>query len=323
MMYPYEVWAENNLVVVGRYGAEFRVQCLNPTHDDAHPSCYFNVEKGTYYCHSCGYRGSIANDPEFDSIQFKTMSLRKRMEKIDKAIEDEASYPDESFLRRFDIPTSYWTGRGLNKSTIDLFGLGYDAIADAVTIPTRDSRGHLYGVTRRFIAPDHIGSRYKYPRNFKASQNLFASWLSDEYDMSTVSIHEGAIDAMRMWQLNIPATALYGSSISQHHVQELLEMGVKKVVYFGDSDIPGWRAKERAKGYWIQPDERYKYKKVTDLSKHFLMLHITEYNNKKDAAAMTDDEILRSWESQEPFRFHGDTRPKREYINPRLRLRTK
>ena len=323
MAYIYEQWAENNLIVVGRYGEEFKVQCLNPAHEDSHPSCYFNVDKGTYYCHSCGYRGSVASSPELSSIEYKANSLRSRLDKINKVTEEEPSFPDDTFLRRFAIPHLYWTGRGLHKSTIDFFGLGYDAIADAVTIPTRDSRGRLYGVTRRFIAPDHIGSRYKYPKNFKASQNLFASWLSDEFDMSTISVHEGAIDAMRMWQLNIPATALYGSSISEYHVKGMLEMGVKKIVYFGDSDRAGQRAKERAKGFWIRPDDTYQYKKTTDLSKHFLLLHVTDYNGKKDAGAMTDHEILKSWESKEPYTFHGDTRTKKVYTNPRLRLRTK
>lgn len=210
----------------------------------------------------------------------------------------------EDVLNRYRVNTSYWLeDRHLDQATIDLFQLGYDAISDAVTIPVRDINGHLYGVTRRFLSDVYKGARYKYPYNFSASRNLFASWLSDTYNMSTVSMHEGAIDAMRLWKLGIPATALYGSSISPYHIRLLLEMGVKTVVYFGDSDSAGQRSKQRAKGWWIQPDGRYKYKPETDLTKHFIMKHVVEFNNCKDAGDMTDLEIIKSWESAEPYRF--------------------
>lgn len=318
-MYPFELWAEQNLAIYARNGVEFKIQCLNPKHEDSHPSAYFNVEKGAWFCHSCGGRGSIADNPEFNSVEFQVRSARGRLNKLLEP-EPEKTYADDAMLKRYNLPTKYWAGRGLTPETVEFFELGYDAIADAVTIPTRDINGRLLGVTRRFIASDHIGPRYKYPKGFKASQNLFAAWLYDEYDMSVVSVHEGAIDAMRLWQLNIPATALYGSNISSEHVQLLLQMGVKKIVYFGDSDNAGQRSKQRAKGYWVQSDDSYQYKKETDLSKHFSLFHVTDYQGHKDAGAMTDDQILAAWSSQEPFLFHGRTQKKKYTINPRMRM---
>ena len=320
-MRTYEAWAEANLDIIERNGDEFKIHCLNPEHDDAHPSAYFNVEKGAWHCFSCGAKGSIANNPELSSVDIQVQGIRSRLNKLLKDDEVEFNFATDGSLKRFAIPTDYWQSRGLTPQTCKAFGLGYDAILNAATIPTRDIRGRLYGVTRRFLDDDHIGPRYKYPYKFKASENLFASWLYDEYDFSTVSIHEGAIDTMRMWQLGIPAIALYGSAISENHVRQMMEIGVRRAVYFGDSDKAGQRAKERAKGYWVRPDDSYQYKKETDLSRQFLLYHVTEYHGKKDAGAMTDEEILESWESKELYSFRGDTRKRKPYLSPRERMR--
>jgi hypothetical protein len=180
--------------------------------------------------------------------------------------------------------------------------------------------GALIGVTRRYIAHDHIGPRYKYPKGFKASQNLFASWLYEAYDMTTVCITEGSIDAMRIWQQGAPAVALYGAMISTTHVKTMLEMGVQKVIYFGDGDGPGERAKLRAHGYWQKLDGTYKYKQETDLSQHFLMYHVPDHFGKKDAGEMTDKEIEEAVSSAELYNPRVKIQSNYQNDTPRQRL---
>lgn len=316
--YPYEAWAEEHFVVYARYGVEYVIQCPNPDHEDSHPSASFNVESGKYFCHSCGYKGVVGED-EISDIQLQINLIKHRLKKLEVET-PETIFQPEDMLLRYSVPNDYWNLRKITPETQEQFQLGYDIIASAATIPERDIEGRLYGVTRRFTDPNHIGSRYKYPKGFKASENLFASWLSEEYDFSTVSLHEGAIDAMRLFQLGIPATALYGSNITENHIDLLLKMGVKKVVYFGDSDKAGARAKQRARGFWVRPDDTYVYKKETDLSKHFLLMHVTDYSGKKDAGDMTDQQIIKAWNSKELYTFSGPTKRKKFFVEPKFRM---
>lgn len=241
--YLFSAWAEQNLRVHSRNGSEWVVFCFNnPAHQESNPSCSFNVEEGVWYCFSCGDKGSLKNDDEFDDSCLQRDILKARLAKMiaarDAAEEEETVVP-ESSLRRYKIKNDFWASRGLNEDTQEMFNLGFDTIANAGTIPLRTPSGALIGVTRRFVDPDSVGTKYKYPRHFKAAQNVFASWMADEYDMSTVVKTEGSIDAMRCWQVGYPAVALYGNSVSPTHLRTLLEMGVKKFIDFSDNDQGG------------------------------------------------------------------------------------
>lgn len=306
MMYPYETYVDANLRVHSKNGAEALVWCFNPNHDAKRPHCYFNMELGCWICFACGFSGSIRNDPDINTEQMRWQVTKQRLKRL---LDDESNDPainvvPDSALARYRAKHTYWDRRNLSKEIQELFELGYDPISNAVTIPLRTMEGSLIGVTRRFIDPDHVGSRYKYPKGFRASQNLFASWLYEDYNMETIGITEGSIDAMRLWQQGFPCVALYGAMISETHVQTMKKMGVQKVVYFGDGDEAGQRAKLRAHGYWEKGDGTYKYKPETDLSLEFLMYHVTDHMGKKDAGEMTDREILSAINSSEIFSPH-------------------
>ena len=148
---------------------------------------------------------------------------------------------EESSLSAFAIPNQYWQERGLTQETIALFGLGYDVMNDAVTIPIRDQYGQLLGVIRRYLEDD-APLRYKYPRGFKRSCNLFASWLLDTDPGSTVVVCEGSIDAMKVRQAGFPGVAQYGSSMAPQQVELLQRSGITTVILFYDNDKAGKKA---------------------------------------------------------------------------------
>lgn len=302
MLYPFELWADTNLEVKSKSGPEALVRCFSPNHDDGNPSCYFNMETSAYICFSCGFSGSLQNNPEAFTEDIQIKILHQHLNRLmNPDLEPQQQFIPDSALARYRAKHEYWERRNISKHTQEMFELGYDAIANAVTIPLRSMKGDLIGVTRRFIEEDHQGPRYAYPRGFKASQNLFASWLYDEYNMQTVCITEGSIDAMRLWQQGYPAVALYGAMISSQHVRILRQMGVQKVIYFGDGDKAGQESKLRAHGYWKKMDGTYRYKKETDLSQHFLMFHVTDHLGFKDAGEMSDRDIVKVMNTQEIY----------------------
>jgi len=50
-----------NLQVSRIEGDECVCTCINPAHQDSHPSSYFNLKTGLFYCHSCGFSANIKN----------------------------------------------------------------------------------------------------------------------------------------------------------------------------------------------------------------------------------------------------------------------
>lgn len=323
-VYPYETWARANLEVVKEGQVEWNVRCPSPAHDDDSPSAYFNVAKGVGYCQACSYKWGAG---EITDINLKIKMARDRINKMQTPDPGFIPAPEDT-LDRYDITHNYWNDRKISAEIQDLFQLGYDTQANAVTIPMRSMRGGLIGVTRRFLADDHEGSRYKYPFGFRAAKNVFASWLHEDYDMSTLVITEGAIDTMRWWCIGQPAGAIYGSSPSEFHVQTMYKMGVRKVIYVGDSDEAGIRAKQRAKGWWPQVDGSYRYQPETDMSRLFAMYHIPYHDRSvnpdwfKDSGDMSNDQLEKCLNDVEIYHFEPPKAERRhKFYVPKSKLR--
>lgn len=311
----FEPWARQNLEVVKEGSIEWRVRCPNPSHDDSEPSADFNVRKGVGLCRSCQYV-IRANGGEINELTMQVKLLKLRAQELMNPVEEVILKRPEATLNRYSGGLDYWTdpidaspkGRGLTQETVDMFQLGYDAMADAATIPERRWNGDLIGVTRRFMGEEHKKNRYKYPKGFTAANNLFASWLYEDYDMSTVAITEGAIDAMRIWQVGQPAVCTYGSSISPRHLSIMKRIGVKKVIFYGDGDREGVNVKHRALGWWLQTDGSYKYKPETDMSRDFRFYHVPNHYAYKDAGEMPTEVIQQCLADIETYRFRPKTK---------------
>lgn len=243
-MLRYEPIIERYLDVTGRSGDEFYSKC--PFHNDTTPSFSINGKTGLWICHGCGAKGNIDHFTSALGISINTTvsQIRNRVEEL-RAVEVEDSVPEklkvypEAWLSQFRHPTSYWEmERGIGSVTQDAFGLGYDPFWNAVTIPLRNESGSLLGVVRRRL--DEHGPKYVYPRGFRASDNLFASWKIKGH--TTVAIVEGPIDALACWEAGIPALALYGSHMSQRQLALLMKLNITEIVIMTDNDEAGIRA---------------------------------------------------------------------------------
>lgn len=253
----WQSFAERHLNVTNIAGSEYL--CLCPFHQEHSASFQFNIDSGLFICFSgsCGAKGNIWKLADHLGVTLPRKSRIVTPDHIDAMLEEaldllsgknrrvrqkaHGSVLDESTLAAYDIPNAYWQERGLTQETVELFGLGYDVMNDAVTIPIRDQYGQLLGIIRRYLEHD-APLRYKYPRGFKRSYNLFASWLLESDPGSTVVVCEGSIDAMKVRQAGFPGVAQYGSSMSMPQVQLLQRAGVTTVVLFYDNDKAGKKA---------------------------------------------------------------------------------
>lgn len=266
--YQFEDFAERYLNVQSITGAEWMCMCL--FHDDHNASMQFNVDKGLFTCFSCGVGGSYRKIEKHLGIDHRAPGVgldvvyRKLNELAKATNRDEGPRVlDETQLLQYRIPTPHWSDRGLNQATVDAFDLGYDIARDAMTIPVRNMHGDLIGITRRFCDPD-ADLRYKYPKGFKRSEHLYASWMvAASHDSGVVALTEGAIDAMTLWQLGQPAMAFYGSYISEVQIRIMRRLGLTQLMIFADNDKAGKQILQRCRGW--KHNNRNQWERCHDL----------------------------------------------------------
>ena len=66
-------------------GNEFRTRCINPAHEDKHPSMYVNPQKNVFICRSCGVGGSVVDALMLLKNVSNKDALRMLGERITKA----------------------------------------------------------------------------------------------------------------------------------------------------------------------------------------------------------------------------------------------
>lgn len=294
--YKYASLIEKHFQVVLKSGPEWMCRCV--WHDDGNASLQVNVEKGLYLCFAgnCGARGNIRSLERFLGIRFDNevvdvQDIRDRLDALKRPVERQVVLA-ESTLNRYRMPTDYWgpcptprhrdcTGRPgckhhrwFTPETIKAFDLGSDPLNDCVTIPVRTVGGDLIGIIKRYLDPD-AELRYRYPKGFKRSLNLFGSWLVEQDpDAHTVVLVEGALDAITVWQAGYPAMAVYGSSLSAAQVRLLKRLGIVRVVLAFDNDAAGRKCAQSALG-WHDRKRGSKivreYDAATDVSRFFIV----------------------------------------------------
>jgi DNA primase len=157
---------------------------------------------------------------------------------------EEPNRPLGFTLRGIDRNHPYLASRGLNRETLDTFGVGFfpgkGSMAGRVAIPIHNGKGELVAYAGRSV--DQKEPKYKLPAGFRKSEELFNFHRADEIDTSTVVVVEGFFDAMTVHQAGFPAVvALMGCACS-HSQEALLVERFECVVLMLDGDEPGREA---------------------------------------------------------------------------------
>ena len=275
----YAELANKHLSVGIKSGNEWMVKCV--FHDDSNASMQFNVAKGLFICFSCHARGNTKTLMRKLGISYQQEGLdvaeiTARLDALRNPTAEVLTTLDESFLLQYDFETGYWASRGFSMTTRAAFDLGYHPLHDYVTIPIRNIDGGLLGVIKRYIGKDvEQNQRYRYPKGFKRSCNMFGSWLvQHDEECDTVVLVEGAIDAMKVWQAGYQSLAVYGSSISTQQIRILKRLGIVRIVLMFDDDKAGRECEDTALGWHSSKrggDVQWKYDPITDLRRDFVV----------------------------------------------------
>jgi DNA primase len=227
---------------------------LCPFHQEKRRSFHVSVSKNAWQCFGCKRHGNIldfvAHKEGVDIRQAALMvqewfkvSAEKPVVAIPKVSETEGGFteaqdgsdklglednPPLTFeLKNLDAKHPYLKERGVDKETVEYFGLGYCSrglMKGRIAIPIHNEKGELVAYAGRWPGdPPEDTEKYLLPPNFRKSLAVFNLHRAGESAKETVLILvEGYFGVFRLWQAGFPnVVALMGSYLSERQ-RELL-----------------------------------------------------------------------------------------------------
>lgn len=221
--------------------------CLNPQHQDKHPSFSVNLENGYGVCFSCNYKVNkkywlygVEDEELVDELM--RAALYKNMESYYE--DKEVSTPELFFPPRSEkeLPNPW---RGLTKDTLDKYNIYYCDMGhfeDRIIFPMRDSSENLVAFNTRAMGDIKEGmQKYKYSKGIPVNSLVYPPIPKGTKE---VVLCEGIMDALSMAQAGIPAMFNFGVNytFSPKKISHLLRMGVETIYLAFDNDDAGDKA---------------------------------------------------------------------------------
>ncbi|WP_443671162.1 DnaB-like helicase C-terminal domain-containing protein [Gemmiger formicilis] len=220
--------------------------CLNPAHQDAHPSMGYNEKNQTVHCFACGTTYDIfdlvGQEENLTDFPSKMKAVNRRYgggEVIRVTAKPTQTFPYKEGGGRSD---PYFTGRGLSDETVRRFGLvvenGYAVLPVFVD-------GVCRSVCRRAIDPA-VEPRYQ---NSRGAMQLWNRAAMERAAGKALFVTDGIFDALSLEELGFPAVALCGAANTGKLVQKIDEYvpvaWPERVILAGDADAAGQRMNEK------------------------------------------------------------------------------
>lgn len=220
--------------------------CLNPAHQDAHPSMGYNEKNQTVHCFACGATydvfdlvGQEENLTDFPS-KMKAVNRRYGGGRIIRVTAKPVQvFPYKAGEGR---PDPYFTGRGLSDEIVRRFGL---VVEDGYAVLPVFVEGVCRSVCRRAIDPA-VEPRYQ---NSRGAMQLWNSAAMERAAGEALFVTEGIFDALSLEGLGFPAVALCGAANTGRLISavDACEAKPEKIVLAGDADAAGQGMNENLK----------------------------------------------------------------------------
>lgn len=216
--------------------------------EDSRPSFGFNSFLGRGYCFSCQWRPDLnelvrqltGHPIEHDVlVRIQEAAILHKLSERKRQATQDFSINEWTLGYRFQaVPDKLLAQRLLKRRAVIDMGVRWDTELGCWVMPVRTPQGELLGWQQR-----QSGAVRTYPGGMKKSETLFAHHqIAPDFD--TVCLVESPLDAVRLWQCNIPAVSSMGAGVSNVQV-DLLARHYAIVVLALDNDPPGIAATER------------------------------------------------------------------------------
>ena len=227
-------------------GAEFILTtCLNPAHDDKHPSFSVNLDTGAGKCFSCLF--SVGPEywrtGELDEEELAELERGLKYQQLLKGYQKEEEVSPMVYLPPNDATMeSGW--RGIHATTLEELGIYVchtGSYENRVIFPIRNSYGNIASFNTRAL--DDRPNKYKYAKGIKVNELLYPQPEPTSY----LILVEGIMDAISMYQDGLPAVFNFGvnETFGPKKIQQLLELGVETIYIAFDNDEAGNKGYER------------------------------------------------------------------------------
>lgn len=262
-------------------------RCLNPNHEDKHPSMHFFPSSNSIYCFSCKSKYDIINlmgiemgkGPDLQGKDF-IEAVKYGCQKYGIPFNENNEWNPRDYIKKCQkraYQTKYFQSRNIGKSTIKKFNLGYDPAypldnefppkkgqtMQAIIIPTSS-----YTYTARNTDPN---SEIRFRRS-NGITNMF-NIEALESDIP-VFVTEGEIDALSILDIGPRCIALSGTSNIEKFAETCKKSGFKSTVLIAlDNDEPGrknaQKLKELLDQYHIKNKLLNLYQKYKDANEYY------------------------------------------------------
>jgi|GEM_PF-3885443 len=255
--------------------------CLNPNHQDKHPSFWINTSPGAGGCFSCGFKikkdywvdGSL--DEEKIEELLRDSLYSNLLKKFDKN-EEEQHQPIYLPPKDEEIDDGW---RGLSTETIqrlDLYICRTGMYRDRVIFPYRDYQDNIVGFNTRALLPNMM-PKYKYSKHLPIKDLIYPK----VYQTDHIVLVEGIMDAISMQQDGIPAIMNFGVNVafSSKKVKTLYAQGVETIYIAFDNDEAGVEGIKKYFDSWVSDFFELKVGMEHPKLKPFYLSKCKDYND--------------------------------------------
>lgn len=228
-------------------GKDYVTRCLNPEHDDKHPSLRIDKTTGATNCFSCGFKANI-----FKHFGVTGSNRTVKLAKLKQKLEDlNLSFNGAEFSQ--DMIPYTKPIRDISVKTLKEFGAFYtlstkeEKLIDRIFFPIKDIRGktavfvgrHLYNGTPKY---------YYTPRHTQIP--IFPSVMQTK--ARSVVLVEGIFDLLNLWDKGLTNVAcVFGvNTLESDTAMKMLPFqaqGVEKIYLMFDGDEAGRKGMDKAK----------------------------------------------------------------------------
>lgn len=213
------------------------------------PACEVDKTNGMFICFSCGETGSIidmvmrlTNRNYFEAMRMinsrkSAVDIEKEIDQVMNASSDliefnmDTIYRLHDSLMNSDIAKNYFIRRKINLDSMNKFILGYSEKQNMVTVPVFSIDNICLG----FVARSIEGKIFKNSTGLPKSKTLFNI---NNAKRQKIVVVESSFDAIRLSQLNIPAVATLGATVSRLQIS-LLQTYASSIIICPDNDDAG------------------------------------------------------------------------------------
>lgn len=217
---------------------------------DDNPSCNINVKKLVMHCLACGFKMAETGmtrwlmGDDLDEFQMGALKVKAALKRAQVEVDNDFCIDTEEFTMM--PPSRPWTEdyRGISATTYEKLGARHCTVgryADRIFFPIWQ-KGKLLGIDARALKGQT--PKYLRPSGAQAKQWLYPYDYWAPRRPRYACIAEGIFHSIAGVEHGVPIFSIFGiHNYDPGKLLLLIEMGLDEVIFFGDADVAGVKAR--------------------------------------------------------------------------------